>query len=77
MMLFGNTDSQSQSSCTTYYNFNNVHIPQCKVPPRLELRSLDSKSKVLAIAPRHPFLHIVWAWPIFSDNCDETIYYEP
>ena len=65
--------SETQSSGTQHYDFNNVHILQCKVPPRLELGSLDSKSKVLTIAPRHPALLKIWVWPIFPDKCDETV----
>ena len=44
----------SKSSGTAFFTSKNVHVAQVKVPPRLELGSLDSKSKVLTIAPRHP-----------------------
>ena len=37
------------SSCS-----KNVHVHEVKVLPRLELGSLDSKSKVLTIAPQNP-----------------------
>ena len=54
IILVGNT-ALNQIQVVQYSSalMNCRHL-QCKVPPRLELGSLDSKSKVLTIAPRHP-----------------------
>ena len=42
------------NQCQSVVHFKNIHVPQVKVLPRLELGSLDSKSKVLTIAPQGP-----------------------
>ena len=58
----------SKSSQTTYFERNKFHAPQCKVLPRLELGSLDSKSKVLTIAPQGPILIVIWVWSLLKKS---------
>ena len=68
----GNRAIQSKSRSITFYTRKNVAAPQVKVLPRLELGSLDSKSKVLTIAPQGPlspmdvvrFSKQLWSNPI-------------
>ena len=67
LMPFGST-----ASCQ-YFECNKLHAPQCKVLPRLELGSLDSKSKVLTIAPQGPLSIPNWVCSPFKNNRDEIM----